>query len=205
MLSNFIHICVNDQFHPYICVNDQFQIHLKLVLIHVHVVICTYAVRFIHANYNLSNKFYHTFIQHMTWFMSSHSIPISQCIILGSIIHETMFKLFGKCHCWDHLFVHPFSWIGFFDTLSSFFFLPTPQFLGLLFLSALSSPFFPSALSHFCPLFFPVLGGSHLFCENRTTPLLTLGYENLIGPLIYIFGLVSTNQFLRIFIFSKFT
>jgi hypothetical protein len=50
-----------------------------------------------------------------------------------------------------------------------------------------------------------VLGGSHLFCENRTTPLLTLGYENLIGPLIYIFGLVSTNQFLRIFIFSKFT
>jgi hypothetical protein len=55
---------------------------------------------------------------------------------------------------------------GFFDTLSSFFFLPTPLFFRLLFLSALSSPFFPSALSPFCPLFFPVLGGTHFFVRT---------------------------------------
>jgi hypothetical protein len=50
----------------------------------------------------------------------------------------------------------------------------------------------------------PVLGGSH-FCETR--PVLTLCYENLIDFRIYIcmFGLVRTNQVLRIFNFSQLT
>jgi hypothetical protein len=51
-----------------------------------------------------------------------------------------------------------------------------------------------------------VLGGSH-FSANRPVPVLTLFYENLIAfPIyiyIYIFGLVRTEEVLKIFIFSK--
>jgi len=50
-----------------------------------------------------------------------------------------------------------------------------------------------------------MLGGSHFFCENRSVPVLTLCYENLIGSLVFWGGLVRPNQVIKIFIFSKFT
>jgi hypothetical protein len=58
-------------------------------------------------------------------------------------------------------------------------------------------------------MFRPVLGGSHIHCENWPVPVFASCYENPIGSYIYIYIyiylLVRTNQVIKILKFFTFT